>query len=247
MIPLKTHAIQTALLGDWKSAINLNRELLKDDPNDIETLNRLAFAFTIMGKIKDAKSTYKKVLDLDTHNPIATKNLKRLNDKPVSKNKSDHSLVTNDPRKVANMFIEESGKTKVIDLVNIADPKMISILRTGESLFLSVKRLRVFVLDVQNKYIGVLPDDIGKRLIKFLKGGNHYEAYVKAVENHRVTIFIKETKRAARFKNQPSFTYAPDRSHFIVEKNAPSIQDKHKSTIDDMEDDGKNYEEDESL
>ncbi|OGH41513.1 MAG: hypothetical protein A3H79_00015 [Candidatus Levybacteria bacterium RIFCSPLOWO2_02_FULL_36_8b] len=222
MTIVKNQAIQTALVGDWKTAIILNKELLVENPNDIETLNRLAFAFSVVGKTKDAKSTYQKVLELDNQNPIALKNLKRLtqsNVKNISNNHQSPFLAG----QIDTMFIEESGKTKIIELVNITTPKTITRLMTGELLNLRIKRFKIFVLDRENEYIGMLPDDIGRRLIKFLKGGNNYEAYIKCVENHRVTIFIKETKRSARFKNQPSFIF-PHKSQLVLEKNSSSNQ-----------------------
>ena len=80
MIPLKSQAIQTALTGDWQTAIILNLQLLEENPEDIETLNRLAFAYTILGKVKEAKQTYQKVLHLDTQNPkcmVCPRNLRQ--------------------------------------------------------------------------------------------------------------------------------------------------------------------------
>ncbi len=229
MLALKNQAIQTALLGDWDTAIILNQELLKENPEDIETLNRLAFAYIILGKTKDAKTTYQKVLRLDNQNPIALKNLKRLS---LVDKKNAVSLSS---RTVDSMFLEENGKTKIIDLINIAEPKVISRLCTGELLLLRVKRLKIFVLDEKTKYIGMLPDNIGKRLIKFLKGGNQYRACVKAADNHKVAIFIKETKRVSRFKNQPSFI-SSEKSQFLLEKSSPHTVSKHKQTEEDTDD-----------
>jgi Flp pilus assembly protein TadD len=77
MLTLKTQAIQTALIGDWQRAIDLNQLILQEDPDDIDTLNRLAFAFLSLGNPNDAKTLYEKVLTLDMQNPIATRNLKR--------------------------------------------------------------------------------------------------------------------------------------------------------------------------
>lgn len=209
MIPLKTQAIQTALSGNWNQAITLNLELLDENPDDVDTLNRLAFAYALIGKIKEARSTYQKVLVVDEQNPIATKNLKRLRGTTAGDNQSnkDSGLTASTPHTTIlnNMFLEESGKTKVIELVNVAEGKTIIHLRTGEFLQLQIKRSKVFVLDNDKQYIGVIPDDIGRRLIKFMDGGNKYEAYVKSIEEHRLTIFVKETVRAKRFKNQPSF------------------------------------------
>lgn len=213
MITLKNQAIETALVGDWRAAITLNRQLLQDNPEDVETMNRLAFAYAVIGKTKDAKEMYQRVLALDDQNPIALKNLKRLTG-TNSKNIGATSPAL--AKQVDSMFLEESGKTKVIELVNVAEPKVIAHLMVGQPLDLRIKRLKIFVLD-DKQYVGMLPDDIGKRLIKFLNGGNDYEACVKAVESRKITIFVKETKRSARFKNQASFT-STDKSKPIQAK-----------------------------
>src|SRR3990172_6518357 len=196
---LKNQAIQTALEGNWQNAIAINKSLIQEDPNDIDALNRLALAYTITGKLKEAKSSYQKVLNLDPLNPIALRNLKRLKDKVIFlSNGSSNSNIN-------NKFLEESGKTKVVELINIAQPKIIETLRMGQSLELSIKRLKIFALEGR-QYIGVLPDDIARRLIKFINSGCLYEAYVKSSNPHKVTVFIKETKKTAKFKDQPSFT-----------------------------------------
>lgn len=210
---LKNQAIQTALTGEWDTAITLNRELLKENPSDIEALNRLAFAYIVTGKVKDAKNTYQKVLQLDYQNPIALKNLKRLEE-------NGKKGLLNQPLygHMESMFIEESGKTKIVELVNVATAKIIINLITGELLNLRIKRHKIFVLNRNNQYIGVLPDDMGRRLTRFINGGNNYEAYVKSVENNRVLVFLKEVKRSSRFKNQPSFFFT-HKSNLSFEKN----------------------------
>jgi len=195
---LKNQAIQTALKGDWQHAISLNKDLIKENPQDIDALNRLALAFAITGKINQAKSTYLKVVKIDPLNSIALRNLKKIKDKNLKANPNGSKYYIN------NKFLEEPGKTKVIELVNIAQPKVVEQLRTGQTLNLSIKRLKIFILD-DKQYIGVLPDDLGKRLIKFIKGGCQYEAYTKSASVHKVTIFIKEVKKNSRYRNQPSF------------------------------------------
>lgn len=195
MSQLKSQAIQTALVGDWANAIALNKQILQEEPNDIDTLNRLAFAFLSQGDIKDAKNLYEKVLSLDMQNPIAIRNLKRLDD-PSKKRTNFH---------INNMFIEEPGKTKIIELINVTDKKIISNLRSGEKLALCIKRMKIFALDQDNHYIGMLPDDLCKRLIKFINVGNKYEAYARTVESNKITIFIRELKRVKRYEDQPSF------------------------------------------
>lgn len=232
MITTKAQAIQTALTGDWKAAIAINEQILKEIPDDIETLNRLAFAFCALGKAKNAKIIYQRVLKLDSQNPIALKNLKRL----VQADKSHISpaaYATHLTPHMDNMFLEENGKTKVVELVNIAQSNVVNTLITGELLSLRVKRLKIFVLNEKQQYVGMLPDDIGKRLIKFINGGNIYETYVKASDNKRITIFIKEIKRMTRFKNQPSFTNVEKSKIKLANK---TFQDgKDEETSEDVE------------
>lgn len=226
----KTQAIQTALKGDWQKAVELNSQILEESPEDIDALNRLGFAFASLGNVKQAKSTYQKVLSLDVQNPIALKNLKRLTGLDTKKMTPPLTFVP-----MNNIFIEEPGKTKVVDLINVADQKVVGKLRCGETLVLQVKRMKIFVLDQEKMYIGMLPDDLSKRLIKFINGGNTYEAFVKTVNNHRVSIFMKETKRTNRFRNQPSFATS-DKSRFVLENSARKA-DKDSQKKEDVDDD----------
>lgn len=198
MILLKTQAIQTTLSGDWNQAIIINKTLIKENPDDIDALNRLAFAFSVVGKVKEARSTYQKVLKLDGLNTLAIRNLKKLEGK-------NGQTASSQGFQVNNTFIEEQGKTKMVELINIAQPAIINSLHTGQMLKLSIKRLKIFILTEGDKYIGVLPDNISKRLTKFIKAGNQYEAYVKSAFDHHIIIFIREVKRITRFKDQPSF------------------------------------------
>lgn len=213
MSQLKSQAIQTALVGDWANAIALNKLILQEEPNDIDTLNRLAFAFLSQGDIKDAKNLYGKVLLLDMQNPIAIRNLKRLDD-PSKKRTNFH---------INNMFIEEPGKTKIIELINVTDKKIISNLRSGEKLALCIKRMKIFALDQDNQYIGMLPDDLCKRLIKFINVGNKYEAYARTVESNKITIFIRELKRVKRYKDQPSFV-STEKAKLAISHNGIGVK-----------------------
>ena len=208
MLSLKSQAIQTALLGDWENAINLNEQILLEDPTDINTLNRLGFAHLSSGNIKGAKESFEKVLTLDMKNPIAIRNLKRLN---ATNNRKTSVLIN-------NLFIEETGKTKIIELINIADKKILSYLRSGEKISIRIKRNKIFALDSEDKYIGMLPDDIGRRLIEFINGGNIYDAYIWTINDSKVCIFIREIKRIKKYINQPSFL-TNEKTKISIEKN----------------------------
>src|SRR3990167_6648554 len=114
MTSFKDQAIQTALTGDWEKAISINKLLIKENPTDIDALNRLAFAFSILGRTKDAVSTYQKVLKIDSLNPLALQNLKRIGDLKTIKNNNRKNSATS-LMYVNNMFIEEQGKTKIVE------------------------------------------------------------------------------------------------------------------------------------
>ena len=217
---LKTQAIQTALQGNWQEAILLNKNLVKQDPDDIDALNRLALAYMITGKSKEAKTAYQKVVNIDPLNSIALRNLKKLKDKNLTFSSSTYQI--------NNAFLEEPGKTKVIELINIAQPKIVESLRGGQLLNLTIKRLKIFVQD-DKQYIGVLPDDIAKRLIKFIKSGCQYEAFLKSANSHKVTVFIKETKKTTRFKDQSSFLSNSETSLLVKHNKTKPGKDKDEA------------------
>ncbi len=229
MTLLKDKAIQAMLLGDWKNAASLNKTLIKENPKDIDALNRLAYAFTILGKIQNAKSTYKKVLKIDVLNQIAIRNIKKLNGMGQRQIKKSLSSI----KGVNNTFLEETGKTKIISLINTSQPKIISLLTTGHPLIITVKRSKIFVQDQNKQYLGVFPDDVGKRLIKLIKGGNTYEACVKSATEHNVCVFVKELKRASKYKNQPSFPQSADINLNLSKNNKARIKSYRDSAEDD--------------
>lgn len=205
MTPLKDLAIKYALENNWKLAVQANEELLVENPNSIESLNRLGFALIKLGKYKKAKEAYKRVLAIDKTNPIATKNLKKLemmSKQKVGKSEEPVQIGMN----LQDMFIEEAGKTRTVDLKNLADKKSLSILQPGDKVNLVIKRSKIFIQDGRKKYIGMLPDSVSSRLIKFMKGGNEYSAFIKASDEKNIAVFLKEIKKMKRFQNQPSFS-----------------------------------------
>ena len=149
------------------------------------------------------------MIKIDKTNPIVIKNLKRL--ETISKRgmnnvRAQHSMPNNSSSvNLQELFIEEAGKTKTIDLKNVADKKTLSILQPGDVVNLRIKRSKVFVLMQDNAFIGMLPDSTGMRMIPLMTGGNKYSACIKALGENLVTVFIKEIKKMARFKNYPSF------------------------------------------
>jgi len=225
MIDASKHedAIRAALQQDWKKAILLNLDILKDDKKNIDAYNRLGFAYLKSGQIKKSKETFEKVLKLDLYNQIASKNLKKL-----TSLKRDALLTTNTFDISPLLFLEEPGKTKVIDCINAAPMITLTSLTCGQEVFLKPKKHTVEIRDQHDKYLGALPDDIAFKMIKFLTAGNTYSAFIKGISKNCLSVFIRELKRGKRLLNQPSFigstNYMPYQREVLPQK--PQTEDE---------------------
>jgi hypothetical protein len=199
--PTADIAIAAALAQDWKEAIRVNLAILKSDKGDLESLCRLAFAYLKTGQLLAAKRTYQKVLALDQYNQIATKNLKKM----TSLKKKD---LANEASAFMSpmIFLEEPGKTKIVECVHVAPIHILSTLSAGQEVFLKQKQHGIEVRTSSCTYIAALPDDMSFKLNRMMSGGNTYQAIIKGVDKKSVKIMLRELKRGKRFANQPSFT-----------------------------------------
>ncbi|MBN1263243.1 MAG: tetratricopeptide repeat protein [Candidatus Pacebacteria bacterium] len=202
---LEKQAIKAAVRENWPKAVEFNLCFLKLQSQNTTALNRLAWAYTKLGQNQKARASYKKVLSIDKNNPIARKNLKRL---PQNKN----SVVTTPEKptkKTPSLFLEESGKTKVVNLLRIAPTPVLNTLDCASPVELIPKTRFISVRDHCQRYLGILPDDLSFRLLKLIAGGNRYEAWIKSIGRKNLQIFIRETKRSPNLANQPSFQPSP--------------------------------------
>lgn len=211
---LNTAAIDAALESNWDEALKLNKQIIKLDPQNIDALNRQARAYMELGKCNLAKKYYSEVLKIDPYNPIAQKNLKI-----VKAFKSKGLLpVSNGINKLsASLFLQEPGKTKIVGLLNVAEPQKLSQAFCGMKVEMIIKNRKITITDSRDNYLGVLPDDISFRLLKFLKGGNKYELFIKSIKINGLSVLIKETHRSKKFKNQPSFLENSDATLKLTE------------------------------
>lgn len=193
-------AVNAALSGDWKTAIKINLALLKQNPKDLEALNRLGRAYSETGQKTKAEEVYKKVLRLDKFNPIATKSLELLKTSRVVRGTQKPSGSPLPPP----VFLEEPGITKTVSLIRLGDPKIISRLHPGDAVTIVARDHVVAVTTPTNLYLGRLPDDLVSRLLPLLKSGNKYHAWIRSVEGG-LKVFIKEIYKNPKHQNTPSF------------------------------------------
>ena len=196
---LAQEAISHALSGNWKGATEINLQILKSDPENIDALNRLARAYSELGDLKKARDTAQKVLKKDSYNTIAKKALEKW--KGLKKGEK----YTSQPSS-AQMFLEEPGKTKIISVLHLGSTSVLAKLDAGDEGKLNSHSHRASVTTLDGKYIGRLPDNLSARLRKFIQMGNEYQVFIKSVNKNDVKVFIRESKRAPSLSDVPTFT-----------------------------------------
>lgn len=206
-LTLAQKAIGFALSGEWEKAIKVNQEILKENPKDTDALNRLARAFSELGKISEAKKYANKVLEIDPVNTIASRCLKKWKEvKKVERNGCAPVLVES--------FLEESGKTKLITLLNLGDSSVFNSLDPGEEVKLFASAHKVSISSRDDKYLGRLPDDLAARIRNLIKTGNKYQVLIKSIEPKEVKVFIREVEKGKDSKNIPSFP--PEKIDYVA-------------------------------
>jgi tetratricopeptide (TPR) repeat protein len=196
---LAQKAISSALSGDWKTALELNLKIVKSKPDDVDGLNRLSRAYFELGNIKKAKEISQKVLKNDPFNSIAQKSLEKW--KGLKKIEKQEMVSSITPQN----FIEEPGKTKTVTLLHLGDPKILVKLDCGDVVNINTHSHRVCITDSDSKNIGKLPDDLSLRIKKMTLKGYKYTAAVKSSNKSCIKIFIRETFRPEKYKDDPSF------------------------------------------
>ena len=177
-------AISLALSGKWEEAIKVNREIIRENPEDTDALNRLARACAEIGKKDEACEFTKKVLKIDPVNPIALKCIEKWKNGRGSSIHSQNVFST-------ETFLEEPGKTKLVSLLNLGEGKVFANLDPGEEVKLFCHAHKVSINTLDGKYIGRLPDDLAARLRNLIKSGNKYQVLMKSVDPKEIKVFIR--------------------------------------------------------
>ena len=173
----------------------------------------------LLGKIKEARSHAKKVLVIDPLNTIAQKCYEKWKSvKSVSKGTAYWAS--------SNDFLEESGKTKIVTLLNSGDEKVLATLDSGDEAHLVAYPHKVCVSTSDRKYVGKLPDDLAARLRNLIKSGSRYQVLIKSVNPTTVNVFIREVEKGESVKNITSF---PPEKLDYVSFTPPELV--HKDTV----------------
>ncbi len=193
---LAQKAVGYALTGAWQEAIKINLEIIAKNPADIDALNRLARCYSETGSSQKAVATTQKVLKLDPVNPIAQRCLLKWK---AAKPGGNHKFFS----PPAEAFLEESGKTKMVTLVNPGGSSVFANLNSGDEVKLAPSAHKVSVTDDAGKYIGRLPDDLAARIRNLLKQGNKYQVLLKSTGGKDISVLIKELENKTGIASFP--------------------------------------------
>jgi tetratricopeptide repeat protein len=183
-------AVSLALESRWEEAVVLNRQILENTPNDVDSWNRLGKALLELGRLRESRDSYQRSLELDPVNTIARRNLDRL-----ANVKDDLEGRREGVSKVAqDLFIEEMGKSGTSILQGVA-PEMLALLVAGDEVYLKPDGTVLNVENGSGELIGSVEPKLGLRLTNLIQGGNRYAAAVKSISDIGAEIIIKEVFR----------------------------------------------------
>jgi len=193
-------AVQLAIAGKGDDAVKLNKFIVDSFGADEETQNRLGKALSELGKLKEAKASYEAALKLNPMNSIAKRNAARINALLHQK----EGLKVGGTKVDLNLFVEEMGKT-VITIVEGPPPDICSKVAAGDVAELKVEGDGISLETSRGVRLGLLEAKLARRLIKFMRGGNRYQAGITSCEGATVKLIVRETYQDPHFAGKPSF------------------------------------------
>ena len=194
-------AVQLAIAGKWDEAVKLNKFIIDSFGADEETQNRLGKGLSELGKLKEAKASYEAALKINPMNSIAKKNAARINALLHQK----EGLKVGGTRVDLNLFVEEMGKTVITTVDTPASPDICSKVAAGDVAELKIEGDGVVAETSRGVRLGSLEAKLARRLIKFMRGGNRYQAGVTSCDGNVVKLIVRETYQDPHFAGKPSF------------------------------------------
>ena len=182
-------AIKQAQTSQWEEAVLTNKNILQLFPGEAEAYNRLGKAYSELGQYGEARDAYAQTLIYSPQNTIARKNLERL---ALLQEESAAQARLGSGRIDPQLFIEETGKTRITELINLAQASVLARVSVGDPVQLHRVGHTILVRNGVGEDIGQLEPHLANRLITFIEGGNRYAAAIRAMEQGQVRLIIRE-------------------------------------------------------
>jgi hypothetical protein len=97
------------------------------------------------------------------------------------------------------------GKTVITTIDSPPSADICSKVAAGDVAELRVDGDGIFVETSRGVRLGSLEPKLARRLIKFMRGGNRYQAGLTSCDGNTVKLIIRETYQDPRFAGKPSF------------------------------------------
>jgi len=178
----------------------VNRYIIDNFGADEGAQNRLGKALTELGKLEEAKIAYDTSLAINPMNPVARKNAVKLESLINAKEALRGGQVKVD----LNLFVEEMGKTTTTTLRAAAEG-VCSKVAAGDVAELRVDGDGIEIDTARGVRVGSLEPKLARRLIKFIQGGNRYQAGITSCEGSTVKVIVREAYQDPKFAGKPSF------------------------------------------
>jgi hypothetical protein len=123
--------------------------------------------------------------------------------------KGDHHKISLD------LFIEETGKSGLVNLLHLAPPEVIAGMTTGDEVYLQAKGQKLLVQNEQGEYLGEVEPRYGMRLAKLIEGGNKYIAAINSLGDNEVRVSIREIYQHPSQEGRLSFPLGGKRAFHI--------------------------------
>ena len=199
---LQDQAVDQAAKNRWEEAVETNLQLIALG-EDADTHNRLGKAYFELGKLAEAREAYQQALRLNSNNAIARKNVERLDD--LLSRTATAPIRTTRQLVDLRLFITETGKTALTQLVDVPRGAVVDAVVTGEKVDLKLDGRNVLVLDATGNVIGRVEPKLAQRLSELMAGGNRYAAAVAQTNNHQLRVLIREVYQDPSQRGRVSF------------------------------------------
>lgn len=203
-------AIEHALANRWDAAVAANRALLREQPDDVETANRLGKALTELEDYDGAVRAYGKAVSSDPLNTIARKNLARLSDLrgesgPKRGKAQKHPATAKAPSDArAHSLVEESGKSAEFELIE-PNRSALRRLTAGDAASVQPVDNGVEITTPRGAVLGTIARRPALRLKRMIEGGNEYVVVIRHIGEGEATVHIRESLTNPSLAGQASF------------------------------------------
>ncbi len=201
---LQTQAVEMAARNRWDEALEFNLQL-NTLGEDTDTWNRLGKAYFETGKLGDARDSYQRALKMTPNNPIARKNLERIDTLMAREVNLTGAAKTHRQLVDLRLFITETGKTAQTSLIDTPRGPITNAIVTGEKVELRIDGKYVLVLDADGNVIGRIEPKLSQRLNQLMSGGNKYIAAVSQSRGGQIRILLREIHQDPSQRGRVSF------------------------------------------